>query len=167
MKDLDDATYAAFYTAANMRARQDPAGDSLHWATLGRRSLTVSEVEQLALFVRQNPGAPAEALWRYASAGGLHDGSSDEFEMALDVDRLPYEVFQAVLATIDEVAAGIRARRLRRAMGDTPPAELAPFDPKGTLLERNGSMLAPADFVTIPPSTKKKANGGKFAVQKK
>lgn len=164
MIDLDNATYAAFYTAANVRAKLDKTGDSLHWATLGVRALTAFEVDQLALFVRQNPGAPAEALWRYASAGALHDASPNEFDTALDVDRLPYEVFQAVLATVDQVIADLLPARVRRAMADAPPAEAVPFDPKGTMLERHGSMLAPADFVDKPLTSKTKpARAGKRA----
>lgn len=163
MIDLDDATYAAFYTAANMRAKKDPQGDSLHWPTLGAGPAERFEIDQLARFVRSNPGAPAEALWRYAHARALHAEPADDFELALDADRLPYEVFRVVLVAVDHAVDLAMARqRQREAIAKAAePSAAVPFEAKGTLLERTGSMLEPADFVGKPMTQNKKAKGGK------
>ncbi len=121
----DMAAKAAFYCACNAVTILDEKLQSLDWPACGDdgdradpdgEPWTRTRVQTaLATFAAMNPGAPAEALYRFAGARGIHGadhGGWDDLERPW---RLAYQVFMASLPLVetvlrDEAALEARAR---------------------------------------------------------
>lgn len=136
------AIVVAYHTAANVVAVLSGAeADSLAWPTVGTASLAVdkraSVQEVLAGFVRENPTAPAEALYRFANGRGFHSADVDNFASAELLYRAAYEVFFASLLTFDDLVKAEIARLEVLAQAETiiPAAALAE-KPEDTILEQ-------------------------------
>lgn len=92
----------------------------------------------LATFVRQNPTAPIEALYRYAQGQGVHDRPADEWHTASLWLRQGYETFARTVLQLDAAIAAERAALLTKAVADRKPPLATAYmvDPEDTILQQ-------------------------------
>lgn len=106
---LATAQLAATAVYDRLKGRSNAQG----WASLGRPADDVATlagmVGGLAAFVRDEPLAPAEALYRRAARLGLHGGPADGWAAQPVAVRVAYEVFRATLIAVDRAFAEERA----------------------------------------------------------
>lgn len=122
-----------------------PAG---WWPSLGETPETdddnlddpafLATVKILAPFVRENPTAPIEALYRHARAHKVHTGDAAGWLAIPLAYRLAYTVFHGTLLAIN---AGVKAEAEMRRAQDPRPRPARFVDPEDTILEREGSSL--------------------------
>lgn len=91
----------------------------------------IAAVGKLAPFVRANPDAPAEALYRHAAAEAVHDAPKDGFAAQPIHVRLAYETFRTTLIAVDRALAAERDRLPKDHPKPRPvPIEDTIFDPE-------------------------------------
>jgi len=124
----------------------DEAGDALvdYWPCLGRLPsedpATAPHLDILAAFVRDNPQAPLEAMYRHAGGQGVHDRPADGFDDIEPAFRIAYAVFRSTLLEADRVFAEEQARAAARARAEAvqPPVIVPRED---TILAQHGSIF--------------------------
>ena len=136
------APAAAFAAMAFMA----PPGTEHHWEKLGVANDDESigrSMAALAGFVRAHPAAPAEALYRFASAQGVHDDDPDGWATQPIWARVAYGVFGAVLTLLDAMAVQAAAEAARPAPDAPAPLAAALALPEDdTTLARRPDPLA-------------------------
>lgn len=118
--------------------------DPWAWPALGAGDADDNCTYALAGFVRANPTAPAEALWRWAHGQGIHSADVDGYHDADFAWWLAYRVFADVLLTVDEalrVRASIAAARAHLSAGPVTPAAFLE-DPEDTIMAQHADPLA-------------------------
>jgi hypothetical protein len=170
------AVNAAWHGAANFVAILiGPDADSLSWVGCGA-SLNAENRDRardaLAAFVRAGATAPAEALYRFASAWGFHACDVDGFA-ALDLPyRIAFAAFRDAVIGADRLIAeeiGRLAALEQAAAGPIPAAALSE-KPEDTILglvpdplEKKGGDFPivyvdpPAGFRAPPPEPEEEA----------
>lgn len=147
------AAQMAFYSAANvvtltMATQSLTAGQTangLTWPFLGeeRNAEIIDTMIAYAAFVRANPTAPPEALYRFAAGREFHAGAADGWTGIDFTWRAACTVFCRTLPIYDElVAAEIAVREASAAAEKAAPAAAALSLPaEDTILERFGTIL--------------------------
>lgn len=124
--DAIDVGQIAYYAAANAVAITDEKDGGLYWAALGANGENPHDlIVSLTRFVRYNPTAAAEALYRYAGGQGIHAGDPDGFEALSLKHRLAYGVFVAAVPVIDGLVAAERGRLAAAVRASTGPVYAA------------------------------------------
>ncbi|PPQ39358.1 hypothetical protein SAMN06265338_103201 [Rhodoblastus acidophilus] len=146
---------AAYHSAGNFVAiYHDATEDSLAWPTCGTGSLTAdardAAQEKLAGFVRANPNAPAEALYRYAHGQEVHSADVDGFAECPLAYRTGYCAFATLILLGDGLIAQDIARLEAWEQSKTviPAAALAEKE-EDTILELVPDPLAKRDDVQL------------------
>lgn len=97
-------------------------------------------LEQLAAFVRGNPEAPLEALYRHAGGREIHQRPADGFDDIEPAFRIAYAVFRSTLLEADRVFAEEEARAAAKARAEAvQPPVIVPLE--DTILARHGSIF--------------------------
>lgn len=109
-----------------------------------RVAVLCDRVDDLATFVRENPLAPLEAMYRHARSCGVHDRPSDGFDDVPAAFRIAYAVFRATLIEADRVFAEEEARAARKAAADKPQAPVL-VRAEDTILEQHGTIFEKVD----------------------
>lgn len=135
------------------------------WPQLGEAAgerIHAADVVELAGFVRQNPDAPGEALYRQARTIGIHKGSPNGWLELSAHNRLAYETFRSSLQTLDRVFLE-EAARAPKPPGPKPP----PVPIEDTILEELDDPLAPVSWAKPKPKaqTPRKGSKGKGRVK--
>lgn len=100
-------------------------------------------LEVLAAFVRAHPAAPAEALYRFGAAQGMHQCAADAWAMQPASMRAAFETFGVVLRLLDRLAAEEAARAALPAPDAPAPCAAALALPEEeTTLARQPDPLA-------------------------
>ncbi len=127
------AAKAAFYSAANAVAIIDGQRQSLDWWACGAPDAAMFSadgepwtqahaVATYAGFVRENPGVPPEALFRFAGARGFHGLDPASWE-AIDGEwRLAFGAFVVLLPVFDLLLGAEAARAAAARAIDPGPA---------------------------------------------
>lgn len=127
------------------------------WPGLGApdgERIHAADVVVLAGFVRGNPEAPAEALYRQARMDGIHDGPADGFAALPLHQRLAYVTFHGALMAIDRGFAAEAAKQPK-----PPPAARRAVPIEDTILEELDDPLAPVAWAKPRPAKGKKPAG--------
>lgn len=122
----DRALAIAFHAAANAAGICDPKAPSpycLRWPALEATggSLLLVARDVLAPFVRRQPDAPPEALYRLAAAARVHAGGHDGWHSLPEHWQVAYSVFVTLLVRLD-CAFAARAAEQARLEALTNPA---------------------------------------------
>lgn len=144
------AAQMAYYSAANAVTLGEASG-ALNWPFLGEdRSAALDDEEALgdamvaySSFVRTNPTAPAEALFRFG-AGREHHGRDGETWSEVEfVWRSAFTVFHRTLPIFDDLIAAeiaaLEAAEFRKRVAPTLAALSLPEE--DTILERFGTIF--------------------------
>ena len=129
------------------------------WPQLGEAAgerIHAADVVQLAAFVRAEPDAPAEALYRQARMLGIHKGPPNGWLQLPSHHRLAYETFRSSLMTLDRVF--LEEARLRPPRPGPTPPRVAIED---TILEELDDPLAPVSWAKPRPAVQTPRKGGK------
>jgi hypothetical protein len=141
----DLASNAAFHSAANLLSLFDHKAQGLDWPSIGAPLDDRNFLRQMfADFVRANPTAPAEALFRFAHGRRIHSYPVDDYAQLETGYRLAYETFVVCLLAADggigrEVAQLMTAQQAARG---TVLAAALLEDPEDTILEPLPDPLA-------------------------
>lgn len=100
----------------------------------------IAVMDTLAAFVRDNPAAPLEALYRHAGGLGIHQRPADGFDDIPAAFRIAYAVFRSTLLEADRVFAEEEARAAAKARAEAvqPPVIVPRED---TILAQHGSIF--------------------------
>jgi hypothetical protein len=94
----------------------------------------------LADFVRGNPEAPLEAMYRHAGGREIHQRPADGFDDVPAAFRIAYAVFRSTLLEADRVFAEEEARAAARARAAAAQAPvIVPVE--DTILAQHGGMM--------------------------
>ena len=111
------AVHLAHHAAVEVSGRD-------HWwcnGTANDGAPTVDAAAEIAAFLREFPGAPAEASYIRGSATGVHDGAVKWCDVDAPV-RLGYRVFAGVLRLLDdELDQAAEAERTAATARQAPP----------------------------------------------
>ena len=131
---LNLSAKAAFYSAANAVTIVNKDRQSLDWWACGApEDAAISgggvwtrnrAIAAFATFVEASPGAPAEALYRWAGARGFHQEDPAGWEMLATEWRLAFGAFVATLPVFDALLAA-EVERQAAAVRAEGPAPLA------------------------------------------
>lgn len=143
----DPCACAAYVSAASApqafaRDRRDLYEEVIYWPSLkpgfvegGLVAQASLCIDVLAPFVRANPKAPTEALFRHAAARGVHMADPNGWAALPVGQRAAYEVFALALLCLDGLADG-EERRERSQNPQIPRADFVPVE--DTILRGSG-----------------------------
>lgn len=138
------AAQMAYYSAANAVTLGEASG-ALAWPMLGadRRDDLGSIMTDYAAFVRANPSAPAEALFRFGAGRTCHDEGHGNWRSIDFVWRIAFTVFHRMLPICDQLFAEEIAALETAAWVDTSPRQAAALSiaAEDTILETHGSIF--------------------------
>jgi len=168
LRDRDPAAFAAYSAAASvLLSGSDEDLNPVFWPSLGVAEGRNVEgeialtIEVLAPFVRGNPGVAPEALYRHASAAGVHDGAGDGWAELGTGPRSSYTAFVRVLEIVDRERMSAAAAAHLAAPAELPQADFV--DVEDTILRVGADATDPvAGFgedrvMTIIPASGKAA----------
>ena len=125
------------------------------WASLGEDveiSSARMTIDAFAEFVRGNPGAPAEALYRFASGQNVHAGDPAGFATLDPAWRVAYETFARTLCLLDRIVdetqlALMEQKRAERAANAGPAIAPGALQAPDKLFDRkSGTIGKPSVF---------------------
>lgn len=171
LSEAEKAVSIAYHSAANCVALFDAYAHNMNWPGFGEPEIPPSLEDRadlqewLAGFVRLNPHAPPEALYRWAHGQGIHDravdgyhGTSDTSDVQADdaVEapyRMAYLVFATVLKAVDKALAEERARAAEAVQAAAGPVLAAALfeRPEDTILELQPDPLATNPNLSLGP----------------
>lgn len=100
----------------------------------------MERIAPLVDFVRGNPEAPLEALYRHAAGRGVHDRPADGFDDIEPAFRIAYAVFRSTLLEADRVFAEEEARAAAKARAAAvQPPVIVPLE--DTILAQHSSIF--------------------------
>jgi hypothetical protein len=138
------AAQMAYYSAANAVTLGEASG-ALNWPFLGedRPEALGDTMFDYSGFVRANPTAPAEALYRFGAGRQHHSKAGEKWTEADFVWRSAFTVFHRTLPIFDELlSAEIAALEAAEAATTAAPTLAALSLPaEDTILERFGTIF--------------------------
>lgn len=108
-------------------------------------------VDVLATFVRENPTAPVEALYRHAQMTKVHAGPADGWAAQPLWVRAAFEVFRDTLVACDRLLEAHRRAVAIAAAQDARPPRARFVDPEETMFERTTGPLDRVSFARQAP----------------
>ncbi|GJE06366.1 hypothetical protein AOPFMNJM_1682 [Methylobacterium jeotgali] len=169
LRERDPAAFAAYSAAASvLLTGADEDLNPIFWPSLGVAEGRNVEgeialtIEVLAPFVRGNPGVAPEALYRHASAAGVHDGPGDGWPELGAGQRSSYTAFARVLEIVDRETATAAAAVRAAEPAELPQADFV--DVEDTILRVGHDATDPVPgfgedrVMTIIPATGKVAS---------
>ena len=117
-------------------------------------------IEAFAEFVRGNPGAPAEALYRFASGQNVHAGDPAGFATLDPAWRVAYETFARELCLLDRIVdetqlALMEQKRAERAANAGPAIAPGALQAPDKLFDRkSGTIGKPSVFAKAAKPSK-------------
>lgn len=139
------AAQMAYCSAANAVTLGEASG-ALAWPMLGadRREDLGSIMTDYAAFVRANPSAPAEALFRFGAGRACHDEGHGNWRSIDFVWRIAFTVFHRMLPICDQLLAEEIAALEIAAWVDSSPRQACTalsIAAEDTILETHGSIF--------------------------
>ncbi len=126
-RDHVSSTHIAWHAAANaVSVLIGPSTNSLSWPlvvsdeTMSDRARAAMG-ERMAMFLRHNPGATAETLFRFACGAGFCSLDGGDWLAIPDAYRVAYALFAATSRTAEQALALERALAERAAREAAPP----------------------------------------------
>lgn len=146
------AAQMAYYSAANAVTLGEASG-ALNWPFLGedRPDALGETMFDYSSFVRSNPTAPAEALYRFGAGRQHHAMAGENWAEADFVWRSAFTVFHRTLPIFDElISAEIAALEAAEAANaDAPTLAALSLPEEDTILERFGTILETSPNMTL------------------
>lgn len=159
-----DLGQIAFETATGAALAMG-ASEAGNWMELGQPAEADdgAGIAKLGLFLRSNPGVPAEALYRFAQGQQLHDGEADGFHTIDAPFRVAYTVFSDTLALLDRTFAEESQRAAQATQQASEPPVPAAFagDREDAIDRLSGGIADRVDGARRGPAKTKAKGKGK------